>query len=132
MKKKVKVAHMHGTLLIASPEWSNGKFLTLATGVRFINEFNGFTTVDVVALECKTKEEIPDFLDNLAKEFEKFKKTPNVENCIRWFKQTREELSDEINIKKIPEYLMKNIRQNLTPCPTQGQMTFLCGVTYLE
>lgn len=131
MQEKI-VANFHGTLLIASPEWSKGKFLTLATGIRFANETNGCTTVDVVALECETTEEIPAFLTTLKEDLEKCEQTSNVENSIRWCSDILKLLADPVYKKQIPEYLKKEVNAHLNPAPKPEQMIFLCGCTYIN
>jgi len=132
MKEKI-VANLHGTLLIASPAFSQGRFLTLATGIRFANEFNGCTTVDVVALECETTEEIPAFINTLKEDLEKCEnQTDNVKNSTRWCEDMIKLLADPVYKKQIPECLKKEVNAHLNPAPKPEQMLYLCGCTYIN
>jgi len=127
-------ADLAGTLLIASPELSRGKFLTLTREpLRISNEFNGVTKIDVVALECRHRDEIPSFIKDLKEEFEQHdEQTDNVKNCIRWFNEQLEHLSDDVWEKELPKMLQEIIARDLRPTPKPEQMIFLCGAIRVE
>lgn len=146
------VTNLHGTLLIASPQYSQGRFLTLATGIPFAGHGTAKDTflvsenglrqqidhqcslkVDVVALECESTEEIPAFLTTLKEDLEKCEnQTDNVKNSIRWCEDMLAMVADPVHKKQIPEYLKKEVNAHLNPAPKPEQMIFLCGCTYIS
>jgi len=145
------VTNLYGTLLIASPQHSQGRFLTLATGILFVGHSvakdmflvseNGLRQqidhqcslkVDVVALECESTEDIPAFLTTLKEDLEKCEQTSNVENSIRWCSDILKLPADPVAKKQIPEYLKKEVNAHLNPAPKPEQMIFLCGCTYIN
>ena len=126
-------ADLHSTLLIASPELSDGKFLTLTERPLMMpNAFGGVDVIDVVALECKQKGDIKDFLAALKEEWETLEETPITKNVKDFCTRMLQEIASGTYEHEVPKYLMEVIERDLRPTLRREQLMYLSGVTRIE
>lgn len=134
-------AQLSSNLLLAVPQLAFGSFNCLTQ--RPISGNNGQGIEDhihVIALDCKTAEEIPTCLERLLGELEDALKKTEDEKTIANVKNSQNFITNRLNEIKaggykhdVPQYLKDIINRDLWKYQIkEEQMLYLSGVSYIE
>ena len=134
-------AQLSSNLLLAVPELAYGSFNCLTQRPITGSNSQGIEDhIHVIALDCKTAEEIPQCLERLLGELEDALKKTEDEKTIANIKNSQNFITNRLNEIKaggykhdVPQYLKDIINRDLWKYKIkEEQMLYLSGVSYIE
>ena len=134
-------ANLSSNLLLAVPELAYGSFNCLTQRPIILqNPTGGEETINVIALDCKTAEEIPSclkrLLNELAAEYAKTseeKTLANIKNSQNFLNNRLKEIEQGGFKHEVPQILKEIVEKNLwTYRIKEEQMLYLSGISYIE